>query len=235
MKRLQGFVAVALVFLSSAAQAAIVFNDGDFANWTLGSFSSGGGSATAVVEPAGGNPGARVNVTTVTTTLTQFGYGSAVKDDYSTTAQLEGTPVSLTLDVLSGAGAFGQGQAIQLLVEQGGTVYGLSLGITNVQASFASLTFNGTLAGASFVRVSGAGPATPNLGGGVVTRFGFAAGNSNSQTLTQYYDNVRLDLSPVVAPLPPVANVPTLSQWALILLAGLLAVAATGRIRPRAR
>lgn len=233
MKMWRAFLAAALGFLSLASQAAVVFNDGDFTNWTFGSFSSGGGSATAVVEPAGGNPGARVNVTTVTATVTESGSGSGVKNDYSTTAQLEGTPVALILDVLSGPGSFGQGQGISLLVEQGGTVYALALGITNVQASFTTLTFNGTLTGASFSRISGAGPATPNLGGGVVTRFGFAAGNTNSQTLTQYYDNVRLDLTPVVVPPPPspAANIPTLSQWALILLAGLLGLAALGRLR----
>lgn len=232
MKRLQRLFAVALIALPLAAQGAIVFNDGDFTNWTFGSFASGGGSATAVVEPAGGNPGARVNVTTVTATVTQSGFGSGVKNDYSTTAQLEGTPVALILDVLSGAGSFGQGQGIQLLVEQSGTVYGLSLGITSVQPSFATLNFNGTLTGASFTRISGAGPATPNLGGGVVTRFGFAAGNTNSLTLTQYYDNVRLDLTPVVVPPPPsAASIPTLSQWALILLAGLLGVVALTRLR----
>ena len=229
MNRVQRVLAVVLTVLPFAAQGAIVFNDGDFTNWSFGSFSSGGGSATAVVEPTGGNPGARVNVTTVT----QSGFGSGVKNDYSTTAQLEGTPVALILDVLSGPGSFGQGQAIQLLVEQGGSIYAFSLGITNVQPSFATLTFNGTLTGAAFTRVSGAGPATPNLGGGVVTRFGFAAGNSSSQTLTQYYDNVRLDLSPVIVPPPPApaANIPTLSQWALILLAGLLGFVAVARLR----
>ena len=233
MNRVQRVLAVVLTVLPFAAQGAIVFNDGDFTNWTFGSFSSGGGSATAVVEPTDGNPGARVNVTTVTATLTQSGFGSGVKNDYSTTAQLEGTPVALILDVLSGPGSFGQGQAIQLLVEQGGSIYAFSLGITNVQPSFATLTFNGTLTGAAFTRVSGAGPATPNLGGGVVTRFGFAAGNSSSQTLTQYYDNVRLDLSPVIVPPPPApaANIPTLSQWALILLAGLLGFVAVARLR----
>lgn len=233
MKMLRAFLAVALVLLSLTAQAAVVFNDGDFTSWTFGSYVAGTGTATMAVEPAGGNPGARLNVTTVTATLADSAYGTGIKTDYSTTGQLQGTPFILTLDVLSGPGTFGQGQGISLLVEQGGSVYALQLGITNVQASFATLSFNGAFNAAGFTRVSGAGPATPNLGGGVTTRFGFAAGNTGSLTLTQYYDNVRLDLAPVIVPPQPspAANIPTLSQWALILLTGLLGLAALGRLR----
>jgi len=231
----QGLFAVFAGLAVTAAQAAVVFNDGDFTNWTFGSATLGTGTATAAVEAAGGNPGARVNVTTVTATLTDFGYGTAVKNDFSTTGALQGTPFVLALDVLSGPGSFNQGQGIQLLVEQAGSVYGLSVGVTFVQAAFTRLTFNGTLNAASFTRVAGAGPATPNLGGGVVTFFGFAAGNSGSGTLTQFYDNVSLDLAPVVVPPPPspAANIPTLSQWALILLAGLLGLVAMRRMRSR--
>jgi hypothetical protein len=233
MKPMHGFLAAALGALSFAAHGAIVFNDGDFTSWTFGSYAAGTGTATMVREAAGGNPGARLNVTTVTATLADSAYGTGIKTDYSTTGQLQGTPFTVSLDVLSGPGSFGQGQGVNLLVEQGGTVYALALGITNVQASFATLSFSGTFAAASFTRVSGAGPATPNLGGGVTTRFGFAAGNTGSGTLTQYYDNVSLDLAPVVVPPPPApaANIPTLSQWALILLAGLLGVVALARLR----
>jgi hypothetical protein len=229
----QGLFAVFAGLAVTAAQAAVVFNDGDFTNWTFGSATLGTGTATAAVEAAGGNPGARVNVTTVTATLTDFGYGTAVKNDFSTTGALQGTPFVLALDVLSGPGSFGQGQGIQLLVEQAGSVYGLGVGITGVQGAFTRLTFNGTLNAASFTRVAGAGPVTPNLAGGVATRFGFAAGNSASATLTQFYDNVSLDITPVVAPPPsaPAAPIPTLSQWALMLLAGLLGVATLARLR----
>jgi hypothetical protein len=238
MKRLQGFLAVALGLLSCVAQGAVVFTDGDFTAWSFGAYAAGTGTATMVREAAGGNPGARVNVTTVTATLADTAYGTGIKTDYATTGQLQGTPFTLALDVLSGPGAFGQGQGINLLVEQGSSVYALALGITNVQASFATLSFSGTFNAAAFTRVSGAGPATPNLGGGVTTRFGFAAGNTGSGTLTQYYDNVSLDLAPVAVPpppSPPAANIPTLSQWALILLAGLLGLVALGRLRDARR
>jgi hypothetical protein len=237
MKLMHGLLAGAVGLLPLAAHGAIVFNDGDFTSWTFGSYTAGTGTATMVREASGGNPGARVNVTTVTATQADSAYGTGIKTDYSTTAALEGTPFVLALDVLSGPGSFGQGQDISLLVEQGGTVYAWSRGITNVQPAFARLSFSGTFSAASFTRVSGAGPATPNLGGGVSTRFGFGAGNTGSNTLTQYYDNVSLDLAPVVVPPPPSppANIPTLSQWALILLAGLLGLLAFGRLRPSNR
>lgn len=233
MKILQGVFAAMLCVLSFTAQGAIVFTDGDFTAWSFGSYTAGAATATVTLEAAGGNPGARLNVTTVTPTFADTGVGTGIKNDYSTTDQLEGTPFILALDVLSGPGTFGDGQSMNLLVEQGGTVYALALGVTGVQVAFSPLSFGGTLNAGSFTRVSGAGPATPNLDGGVTTRFGFGAGNTGSNTLTQFYDNVSLDLTPVVAPPPetPAAPVPTLSQWVLILLAGLLAMVALGRLR----
>jgi hypothetical protein len=233
MKRLHVLVAVALFVAGSTANAAIVFNEGDFSTWTFGSSGVGGGTATATREAAGGNPGARVNVTTVTASLAQTAFGTGFKNDYSTTAALAGTTFTLTLDVLSGAGAFGQGQAIQLVVEQGGAVYAMSVGVTNVQAAFVPVAFAGTFNAGSFTLVSGAGPATPNFAGGVATRFGFAAGNTNSATLTQYYDNVRLDLSVVPAAAPTASDIPLLGPWTLAALAALLGLAGVGRLRRR--
>ena len=223
MSGLRAALALSIYLATNAAGAAIVFNEGDFSTWTFGSYGAGGGTASATREAAGGNPGARVNVTTVTSSLAQTAFGTGFKNDYSTTQALAGTPFTLTLDVLSGAGAFGQGQAIQLIVEQGGAVYALPLNVTNVQPAFATQSFGGTFNAASFTLVSGAGPATPNFGGGVTTRFGFAAGNSNSATLTQYYDNVQLDLNPIVAVAPSAANIPVMGPAMLALLAALLA------------
>jgi len=230
MKR--AFVMLAAVVMLSvpAAQAAVVFNEGDFSAWTFGSYAVGGGTATMTREAAGGNPGARLNVTTVTNSLAQSAFGTGIKSDFSTSTALAGTGFTVILDVLSGAGAFGQGQAVQLLVEQGGAVYAYPLGITSVQAAFTSLAFTGVFNAASFTLVSGSGPATPNFSGGVVTRFGIAAGNTNSATLTQYYDNVRLDLA-VVGAAASTADIPTLSTWALIATILLLVTLASRRLR----
>jgi hypothetical protein len=190
-KRLTALL-VCCVVLAAAPAAAQVVSDGDFSTWNFGSFGTGG-SASMTRELTGGNPGPRLNVSTSTASSTAFATG--LKTDFSTTAALEGRPYTLSLDVLSGKGAFGQGNAIHLLVEQGGTIYTQSLGVTNVQASFTTLQFPGVLNSASFARQSGAGPATPVFNGTVATRFGFAAGNSLSVPLTQYYDNFLLTIA----------------------------------------
>jgi len=233
MKSARQLFAIILALVSSAAHSAVVFNEGDFSTWIFGSYGSGGGTATMTREAAGGNPGARLNATTVTPGATAFGYATSINPDYSTTATLAGTPVTVALDVLSGPGAFGQGQSILVLIEQGGAVYALDLGFTNVQASFTRLSFSGTLNAASFTLVQGSGPATPNLNGGVVTRFGLATANSGSGVLTQYYDNVSLDISPITVSPTSTAPIPSLSTWALIALMALLAILGTRRIAGR--
>lgn len=186
-------LAFALALAASPARAGIVFNDSDFANWTFGAH--GNTIASAVLEAANGNPGARVAISTSTSSGTA--YGHAFKNDYSTTQILNGLTFTLTLDVLAGPGIAGAGQAVRLIVEQNGTLYALDLGTTGVRNVFTTLSFNGTLTAANFTRIAGAGPLQPNFAGGVTTRFGFAAGNSFSNPNNQYYDNVKLDLSGV--------------------------------------
>jgi hypothetical protein len=119
-------------------------------------------------------------------------------------------------------------------VEQGGTIYGLPVGITGFPlATFTTLNFSGTFTAASFTRVIGAGPVTPIFDGSVATTFGFAAGNSNSNTLTHYYDNFRLNISTLSS---NAAAIPTLSEGALLVLGSLLPAAAMSvQLRRRKR
>ena len=166
--------------------------DGDFSSFSFDST----GTATVTRELTGGNPGARLNVTTVSGPTV---YGTAIKTDFATTAALAGSSFSLSLDVLSGPGSFGQGQGISLLVEQNGSIYGRHLGITGFPLNFDTVVFNETFDAVSFSRLIGAGPANPDFDGGVITRFGFAARNTNSGTLTQYYDNFRLESPAIVS------------------------------------
>lgn len=165
---------------------AVTIVDGDFLDWSF----SATGTATASVEAAGGNPGARINVTTVSEAVV---YGTAVKNDFTTTAALEGEEFTLSLDVLSGAGAFAQGQLILLLVEQADSIYGRALATTGFPLNFDTRQFASTFEAAAFPRLLGAGPSTPDFRGGTQTRFGFAGGNESSGSLTQYYDNFTLD------------------------------------------
>ena len=100
---------VAFVVLTPA-QAGVLF-DGTFASWTFDAT----GTATAKQESSNGNPDEGLDVTTISGAEV---YGTAVKTDFSTDAALEGSPFTLSLDVLSGPGAFGAGQAIQLLTSK---------------------------------------------------------------------------------------------------------------------
>ena len=186
MRLLFSLLAVCLAFSATPAFGSVIF-DGDFTSFSFNST----GTATVVREASGGNPGARLNITTISGDLV---YGTALKTDVVSFSALEGTSFQLSLDVLSGPGGFGQGQGIHLLVEQGGAIYGKRLGITGWPFNtWDTISFNDTFEASTFELLIGSGPANPNLDGGVATRFGFAGRNSRSGTLTQYYDNFRLE------------------------------------------
>jgi hypothetical protein len=219
--------AIAAVLCFGTAHAITVSDPTDWASGWAFSFVTitGVGTASIVVEGSGGNPGARVNSTTVTPGAGDFAYGTALYQAVSVAAPPSGTAFVMRIDALSGAGAFGQGQGILALVEQGGSLYGASVGITGFPLnSFTTLTFNGTFVAGNFSKLTGPGPATPTFDGSTSTRFGFAAGNAQSGTLTQYYDNWSITYALPVAGATP-TNVPTLSQWTLVLLATLVAFA----------
>lgn len=222
--KLAALLAALCLSAASAASAQTVITDCcDWASgWTFASYGVNAGTASAVVEGSGGNPGARLNITTVTPAAPDTAFGTAVLSTVSTPAPASGGAFTLSLDVLSGAGGFGQGQAIQLLVEQGGSVYALGVGVTGFPIpSFTTQTFGGTFNAGSFTLVSGGGPATPAFDGVTSTRFGFAAGNNMSATLTQYYDNFRLTIPASVA--GAARPIPTLSTWSMLALLGVLA------------
>ena len=195
MKR-TALIAVICAFVAMPACGDLII-DGDFVGWDLGFKSFGSGSATVTREDSGGNPGARLRITTYTG---DAAYGIANKPDYSTALPLTDTPFELQLDVLNKDTAWGQGQRIQLLVEQGSCIYAYNLAVTGYPHDWDTLSFSGTFTESAFSLWSGSGPATPDFAGGTPTFFGFAAGNSRSGTLTQYYDNFSLEINPVPVP-----------------------------------
>ncbi len=160
--------------------------DGEFLNW---SFNSVGGGGSAAREDSGGNPGARLRISTSapvgTNTVT------AIKDDYTTNFPFEGDTFTFSVDFLSGAGAHDDGQALLLLVQQGSDIYGLPLGITRVQTDWTRLVRNGTFNQAAFSHILGPGAPMPDFSSGAPTKFGFAGQNSDS-SITNYYDNFHL-------------------------------------------
>ena len=205
---------LASIQLATSSQAqAQTLEDGDFSLWTFGTV--GGGGGTAAREATGGNPGARLRITTnapfpSTNTVT------AIKQDFVTNNPFQGAPFSLSIDFLSGPGAIGAGQAILVLVQQGSSIYGLGLGVTGLQSSWTTLTFNGTFDQASFSLISGPGGPNPDFTSGVPSSFGFAGQNSDTPSpLTNFYDNYRLTSTAV--PEPATVTV-------LLLGAGLLGV-----------
>ena len=186
-------IALALLSLSPMAGAGSL-QDGDFTNWMFDAT----GTATVSREAADGKPGARLDVTTVSGSLV---YGTAILTTQVIPSPLQGESFTLSLDFLSGPGAFGAGQAIQLLVEQQGSIYGTFLDVTGYSVSWSMFSKSGTFNETSFARLIGSGPANPDFSGNTPTNFGFAAGNEMSGTLTQYYDNFSLQ-SPAIAAVP---------------------------------
>lgn len=219
--KLNTLTAFACSMISASALAGSI-STGDFSAWEFNST----GTATVTLESSGGSPAERLNITTVSGSIV---YGTAIKSDFSTTNLLSGESYTLGLDVLSGPGAYGAGQAIQLLVEQNGAIYGTFLGTTGVHSDWSPSTFSGTFSEGSFSRLLGTGSATPDFSGNTLTRFGFAGGNEGSGTLTQYYDNFSLT-SAAIAP------VPEPETYALMLAGlGLLGFAAKRRNCPANR
>lgn len=191
---LKPLVLATTIALCASSAAANTIADGDFTNWAFDTT----GTATVSREATGGNPDGHLNVTTLSGSLV---YGTAIFTSTATLNALQGESFGFSVDVLAGPGSYGAGQAIQLLVEQNGAIYGNFLDTTGSHATWNTFSASGTFDQSAFSRLIGAGPVNPDFSGGTLTRFGFAAGNESSGTLTQYYDNFSLT-SPAIAPVP---------------------------------
>ena len=215
MQTLGTFTALVALAFATVAQAGVL-SDGDFYNWQY----SGTGTVTVQRLGGGGNPAARIAVTTVSGPTV---YGIALETSFATYASVEGKPYTLTLDVLSGDGAYGEGQGISLVVLQNGVVYNQYLGITGYPLNWDTRSFPGAFVSDDFSILLGSGAEHPDFSGGTETSFGFAASNSLSGTLTQYYDN--FTLTSAALPVPEPATFAFLST-------GLLVISLATRLRP---
>jgi hypothetical protein len=198
------FVCLLILSGSQNLNAQIYFFDGDFSAWSFTSAGSGGGSGSMSLQASGGNPGACLNVTTMTgmthtgSGITESGWGIGVDPNWTVSEPLDGTQFVMGFDVLAGAGSFGQGQSVGLIVQQG-TAYYLdivSTPVTGFQTSWTTESFRGTFDAANFRLQAGSGPSQPDFSGATPTTFGFTAFNGDSGTLTQYYDNISLTVAP---------------------------------------
>ena len=188
-------IVTTVTLIAGVSLGAGVLDDGDFSLWT--STILGGNGGSAMREPIGGNPDARLTIST----FAPFGTNTiaAVKSDFITTVAFEAELFTLSFDTRSGPNAAGAGQAIRFLIQQGSDFYGMSLGITGVNAEYTTFTFDRSFVPNSFAHLSGPGPDVPNFSGGVATRFGLAAQNSDS-SITNYYDNFHLVSNAVPEP-----------------------------------
>lgn len=219
-------VGAAGLFALAGAEAGTLV-DGNFTGWNLSSLgATAGESGSMTLEASGGNPGARLNASTLTFVGGGVVYDIAINANFSTSLALSGT-FTLGLQILSGPGDFGAGQGIGLVVRQGSDLYLQNLGTTGSgHSSWFDLTYMGSFTSASFSHLSGSGAAAPDFTGGVPTFFGFAAINgSNNQSVTEYYDN--FSLTNVAVPEPSAA-------FLVLGASGLLVVSRFLRWRDRA-
>lgn len=206
---------IAQLSLSPMAGAGSL-QDGDFSNRMFDAT----GTTTVSREAANGKPGARLDITTVSGS---FVYGTAMLTNKVIPSPLQGGGsscpwISSPVQVL-----LARGKAIQLLVEQQGSLYGSSLHTTGLSTSWNVFSKSGTFNETPFARLIGSGPANPDFSGNTPTRFGFAAGNLGSGKLTQYYDNFSLE-SPAITPVSE-------PQTYAMMLAGMELVGFTARRR----
>ena len=183
-------------------------SDGDFAAWTYESLAAPGSSATATLVASEGNPDAHIKMTTDTG---QAAFAVALNGTPSWTPATDGPidSVQMALDVKSVSG-WGTGQHLELLVEQSGQLYAApgSNFFTGSSTSWHTVAMPAYSA-QSFKKVIGYDYTNwddtvhPDFSSqGSELKFGFAAGNSNSWTYTQLYDNWTLDVTAAV-PMPP--------------------------------
>jgi hypothetical protein len=168
------------------------------------------------LEASGGNPGARLNVTTMTgmthtgSGITESAWGIGVNPNWTISQPLNGTQFTVGYDVIAGAGSFGQGQSVGLIVQQGSACYLdiTSTPVTGFETSWTTESFTGAFDATNFRLQTGTGPSQPDFSGATPTTFGFTAFNGDSGTVNQYYDNISVTIAPVPEP----------STWALLAL-----------------
>jgi len=176
--------------------------EGDFGSWTFGNVAASGSSATGTVLTSGGHPDVCIQATTVTGT---GAWATAMNRGVSWNPATDGaiTTVQMALDVKSVSG-WGQGQNLQVFVEQAGQLYGApgypGVG-TGSSTSWHTVT-KGVFSADSFSKVTEWDPrnwdtaAHPDFSSqGSSLTFGFAVANSISGTYTQLYDNWSLTVT----------------------------------------
>ena len=215
--RIVSSVACALLLTVGANDClagTITVADSQFANWSYSQTVEGGpdGSNFATIGSTVEGTNDILISTTHSWTSGKTAWGVAIFDGFVFDPGAGGAldSVSMSLDFKSGAGAFGNGQTLMLVVLQAGHYYGLGAGPTGVSSTWATHSA-GPLSGAG---VSWAGTTldttlqVPDFSpSGAPMKFGFAAGNHISWNLTNFYDNWSVTLSTSAAVPEPSTSV----------------------------
>jgi len=236
--------AAATIALLSLPAAAQTVSDSTFldANWALTQFTAGNaGSSTATQMLSGGNPGAFRNVTDVLTAappgLNTIVLSTSIYTPFTYDPAVSGAIGSLSYseDAACTGGCFGQGQSTGPALSQGGNLYILSSStvITGPALTWAPHVLSGlTAVDFGLVNVTAAGSIFDNTqhpnfsAGGAPIQVGFFRANGTSvsgggYTLSAGIDNWQVTIA---AGAPLGGPIPTLSEWAVALLAVLIAL-----------
>jgi len=197
MKQAILIVCVVVGMGSAAIADTTLFSDGDFGGWSFGSAAATGSSASVVLS-GNGNPGAGLEVTTITGPVA---YGTAFSDivwDPGTQGAISNLDMSLDVKSISG---WGQGQNLLAAVLQNGNTYARAISaVTGSQVSWHTITRTGvTQASMGLSSPDGViwdTSQNPDFSEtGAPLRFGFVAGNGSSGTYTQLYDNWSMSIT----------------------------------------
>lgn len=204
-----------LLLVSSQGLAlTMTVGDGDFSHWSFSQVVGNGPDAwnyattTTIADPSdAGNT--ILDNTTRSYTGGKSAWGVALFNGFVFDPGVSGglDAISMQYDFLSGPGAFGNGQAIDIVLFQDNHFYGVYTGGTRLSSSWTTRTtdqygisdFDHSWAGDSFDAVLQLPDWSAN--GGPI-QFGFAAGNHISRTLTNYYDNwsISIDFTSIPEP-----------------------------------
>ena len=212
--KIKFLIGLATVFfilgLAATSEAhSITLNDGDFTNWSFSQL-----SAAHPTQGSWGDMSASSGMIT-NTTYTPSGStagGVGVYNGFALDPSEYGgiIDVSMSIDWKSGPGAFGAGQAIAIVIFQDDYFYGFHTGTTGTSSSwtsYSSAPMDLTDSAFSWNSATGVVAGSPDFSeDGSPIRFGFAGTNSNSGTLTNYYDNWSMTINTNSAPVPEPAT-----------------------------
>ncbi|MEO0487879.1 MAG: hypothetical protein AAF092_18430 [Pseudomonadota bacterium] len=224
-------LSLALVLACGSAQAAtFVFTEGDFApgSMSLATLQGPGGGQVAA-QSSNGVPGTAHQVTTTQSVAVATAHILVGASVDPTVSALESVGFSIDFTPVN---AFGQGQAVGLILRQDGNYFSATSTITGASGtgSFVQTGLDALVEAdfTDFDAFNGSGNPVDmvNFSGGGVIEFGFFTANQGGGGISIAYDNLRIEAAAV--------PVPAALPLAVTALAGLGALGWRRRARARA-